>query len=91
MLIHPRRARSVLTNSLTLSLLTLSLVVLFAIPSRAADKPRLRVDDYQIEAQLEPHLHQITARAKIKLTALQDLSVAVFRSEERRVGKECSS
>jgi hypothetical protein len=78
MLIHPRRALSVLTSSLTLSLLTLSLVVLFAIPSPAADKPRLRVDDYQIEAQLEPHLHQITARAKVKFTALQDLSVAVF-------------
>jgi tetratricopeptide (TPR) repeat protein len=73
MLIHPRRALSVLTGSLTLSL-----VVLFASLSQAADKPRLRVDDYQIEAQLEPHLHQITARAKIKFTALQDLSVAVF-------------
>ena len=83
MLIHPRRALSVLTNSLTLSfptlsLLTLSLMLLFAIPSTAADKPRLRVDDYQIEAQLEPHLHQITARAKVKFTAMQDLSVAVF-------------
>jgi tetratricopeptide (TPR) repeat protein len=52
--------------------------VLFAIPSPAADKARLRVDDYQIEAQLEPHLHQITARAKVKFTALQDLNVAVF-------------
>ena len=48
------------------------------MPSRAADKARLRVDDYQIEAELSPHLHQITARAKVKFTALQDLSVAVF-------------
>ena len=73
MLISPRRALSVLTSSLTLSL-----VVLLAIPSWAAEKARLRVDDYQIEAELEPHLHQITARAKVKFTALQDLSVAVF-------------
>jgi tetratricopeptide (TPR) repeat protein len=73
MWIHPRRALSVLTSSLTLSL-----VVLFAMPSWAADKARLRVDDYQIEAELQPHLHQITARAKVKFTALQDLSVAVF-------------
>src|SRR5260221_1093576 len=73
MLIHPRRALSVLASSLTLSL-----VVLFAIPSRAAEKARLHVDDYQIEAELSPHLHQITARAKIKFTALQDLNVAVF-------------
>jgi aminopeptidase N len=53
-------------------------MVFLAIPSRAAEKARLRVDDYQIEAELEPHLHQITARAKVKFTALQDLSVAVF-------------
>jgi len=49
-----------------------------ARPASAADKARLRVDDYQIEATLEPHLHQITAKAKVKFTALQDLSVAVF-------------
>src|SRR3984957_13398455 len=72
MLIRPRRALSVLTASLTL------LVLLLAPPSWAADKTRLRVDDYQIDATLEPHLHQITARAKVKFTALQDLSVAVF-------------
>src|SRR6266704_2039711 len=73
MLMHPRRALGVLTSSLTLSLL-----VLLAVPSRAAEKARLRVDDYQIEAELEPHLHQIKARAKVKFTALQDLNVAVF-------------
>ena len=39
---------------------------------------RLRVDDYQIEAELSPHSHKITARAKVKFTALEDLSVATF-------------
>jgi len=48
------------------------------MPSWAAEKPHLRVDDYQIEAHLEPHLHTITARAKVKFTATQDLAVAVF-------------
>lgn len=65
-----RRLLSALTTSLTL----LSL----ALPLRAAEKARLRVDNYQIEATLEPHLHQISAKAKVKFTALQDLSVAVF-------------
>src|ERR1700680_997661 len=73
MWIHPRRALSVLTSSLTLSL-----AVLLSIPSWAAEKAHLRGDDYQIEAELNPHLHQITARARVKFTALQDLSVAVF-------------
>jgi len=73
MQIDLRRSQSVLTISLTLCLL-----VLLAPASWAAEKSRLRVDDYQIEVQLQPHLHQITARAKVKFTALQDLSVAVF-------------
>src|SRR6202047_5319761 len=72
MWIHPRRALGVLTSSLTLSL-----AVLLALPSWAAEKARLRVDDYQIEAELTPHLHQISATAKVKFTALQDLNVAV--------------
>src|SRR5579863_5689304 len=56
----------------------LLLLVFVAIPSWAAEKTRLRVDDYQIEAELTPHLHQISARAKVKFTALQDLNTAVF-------------
>jgi len=73
MLIDLRRGLCVLTSSLTLCLL-----VVAAAPAWAAEKARLRVDDYQIDATLEPHLHQITARAKVRFTALQDLSVAVF-------------
>jgi tetratricopeptide (TPR) repeat protein len=80
---HPRRAFSVLTNSLTLSL-----IIVLAMPAWAAEKARLRVEDYQIAAQLDPHLHQITARAKVKFTALQDLSVAVFElNNDLRVTK----
>jgi len=72
MLTPLRRAKSVLAGALLL-------VLFFAtVPAQAADRARLRVDDYQIEAELSPHLHQITARAKVKFTALQDLNVAVF-------------
>jgi len=73
MAIDQRRGLSVLTTSLTLCLL-----VFLNQPSRAAEKARLRVDDYKIEATLEPHLHQITARARVKITAQQDLAVAIF-------------
>jgi tetratricopeptide (TPR) repeat protein len=73
MCIRLRRPQSVLSACLALLLLAF-------VPStaRAAEKARLRVDDYQIEAELTPHLHQISARAKVRFTALQDLSVAVF-------------
>jgi Peptidase family M1 domain/Tetratricopeptide repeat len=73
MRIRLRRAQSVLSSSLALLLLAF-----VAVPARAAEKARLRVDDYQIQAELTPHLHQISARATVKFTALQDLSVAVF-------------
>jgi Peptidase family M1 domain/Tetratricopeptide repeat len=73
MQIRLRRAQSVLSGTLALLLL-----VFVALPSRAAEKIHLRVDDYKIEAELTPHLHQISARAKVKFTALQDLNTAVF-------------
>jgi tetratricopeptide (TPR) repeat protein len=67
-----RRTFRALTSSLVW------LAVWLAVPSWAAEKSHLRVDDYQIQAELNPHLHQITARAKVKFTALQDLTVAIF-------------
>jgi tetratricopeptide (TPR) repeat protein len=48
-------------------------------PVQAADKPRLRVDDYQIDAELLPQNHKLTARAVVKITALDDVAVASFQ------------
>lgn len=72
MFFEPRRQRRALTNFLALSLLLVSL------PAWAAEKTRLRVDDYQIDAELTPHTHKISARAKVKFTALEDINAAVF-------------
>jgi aminopeptidase N len=55
----------------------LALVSLSA-PARAAEKPRLRVDNYVIDAELSPHAHKLTATAKVKFTALEDVSIASF-------------
>src|SRR5438876_11208978 len=52
------------------------LVLLLAAPAWAAEKTRLRVDDYQIDAELSPHSHKLTAKAKVKFTALEDLNIA---------------
>ena len=72
MFFQPRRHRRALTNLLALSLLLVSL------SAWAAEKTRLRVDDYQIDAELTPHTHKISARAKVKFTALEDISAATF-------------
>jgi tetratricopeptide (TPR) repeat protein len=45
----------------------------------AAEKIRLRVDDYQIDAEITPHTHTLKARAKVKFTALEDLNIATFQ------------
>ncbi len=59
--------------------LIVSLAFIAAPPARAAEKMRLRVDDYQIDAELLPQNHKLTARAVVKFTALEDLSVATFQ------------
>jgi aminopeptidase N/predicted negative regulator of RcsB-dependent stress response len=61
------------------SCLFLSLSLLVSRPASAAEKPRLHVDDYQIDAELLPETHKITARATVKVTALEDLNVATFQ------------
>jgi tetratricopeptide (TPR) repeat protein len=59
--------------------LVLFLSFIAARPAKAADKPRLRVDDYQIDAELLPQNHKLTARAVVKITALDDVAVASFQ------------
>lgn len=74
MQIQLRRAYGVLAGFSALLLL----VLLSASQSFAAEKARIHVDDYKIEAELTPHLHQISARATVKFTALQDTNTAIF-------------
>jgi tetratricopeptide (TPR) repeat protein len=48
-------------------------------PTRAAEKTRMRADDYQIDVELLPQTHKLTAHATVKVTALEDISVATFQ------------
>src|SRR4029077_16721684 len=59
---RPRRALAVCLGLVSL---------LMSSPTWAAEKMRLQVDDYQIEAELTPHTHKLVARAKVKFTALE--------------------
>ena len=53
-------------------------VLLMALPAAGLEKPRLRVDDYVINADLTPAKHHLRAVAQVKFTALDDISAAVF-------------
>ena len=60
------------------AVLALAFGLAAALPSPAAEKARIRVDDYQIDATLQPRTHRLTAHARVKFTALDDISVATF-------------
>src|SRR5256885_13744835 len=75
MSLEARPGRRALKLYLVFVLLLLGAV---SLPAWAAEKMRFRVDDYQIEAELNPHAHKLIARAKVKFTALEDLNVATF-------------
>ena len=49
-----------------------------ALTAQAAEKPRIRVEDYAISAELIPFAHKLSAHARVKFTALDDISVATF-------------
>ncbi|HEV2114829.1 MAG TPA: M1 family aminopeptidase [Terriglobales bacterium] len=66
------------TKSRAFLCLVAVLALLAVRPAKAAEKPRLQVDNYDIDAQLIPSKHQLVARAQVKFTALEDLNVAVF-------------
>ena len=58
--------------------LLVSLAVLVAA-APAAEKPRMRVDDYQLAVELLPETHHLSAHAVVKVTALEDFSTASFQ------------
>ena len=77
-LCHFRTARHALGFPVAI-LLGLILTLSANRPALAAEKTRLRADDYQIDVELLPQMHKLTARATVKVTALEDLSVVAFQ------------
>ena len=63
----------------TFAVCLLITLTISSLPARAAEKTRFRADDYKIDAILSPHDHKITARATVKITALDDLNIASFQ------------
>lgn len=56
-----------------------SLFLLFSFTAaHAQERPRLRVDDYDITAELTPSANKLSARAKVRFTALDDINTATF-------------
>jgi hypothetical protein len=47
--------------------------------SYAAERQRIQVQDYVIQAVVAPQTHQLKAIARVKFTALDDISIATFQ------------
>src|SRR5271157_3587997 len=44
----------------------------------AVEKPRIQINDVAINAVVLPQTHQIKAQARVKFTALDDITIAIF-------------
>ena len=54
------------------------LAMLLPVALQGAEKPRIRAEDYTIDAKITPQTHKLTARAVVKFVALDDISIASF-------------
>ncbi|MFB3917417.1 MAG: M1 family aminopeptidase [Terriglobales bacterium] len=70
-------ARESLGRAFSVVILVL-LAFTLAGTSQTAEKQRIRVDDYVIDAELAPKTHRLIGRAQVKFTALDDITVATF-------------
>ncbi len=58
--------------------ISIALLALLVASASAAERPRLQVDDYTIQAVVTPQTHQLKAIARVKFTALDDIAIASF-------------
>jgi len=49
------------------------------MPALAVEKARFRTDDYKIDVELLPQTHKLTARATVKVTALDNVNAVTFQ------------
>ena len=73
-LCHTRPARRALGFA-TVIFLTLAT----AMPASAVEKARFRTDDYKIDVELLPQTHKLTARATVRVTALDNVNAVTFQ------------
>src|SRR5438270_8882459 len=60
------------------AVLFIGLIASFCLSALAADRPRVKAEDYVIDAEIVPKTHHLSARAKVKFLALDDTNFASF-------------
>src|ERR1700743_2824240 len=64
--------------SLRRALFCIGMVACLCFPAMAAERSRVKAEDYVIDAEIVPKTHRLTARAKVKFTAVEDANFASF-------------
>ncbi len=57
--------------------LVVAILCFMALPA-LAQKARIRAEDYQIDAEIVPKTHRLTAKARVRFTTLEDVNFASF-------------
>ena len=52
--------------------------IFFVLPALGAERSRVKAEDYQIDAEIFPQTHQLTAHVRVKFTALDDTNFGSF-------------
>jgi tetratricopeptide (TPR) repeat protein len=73
-----RPARRALSLA-TAACLYISFATIAVSPAHAVEKARFRADDYKIDVELLPQTHKLTARAVVKITALDNVSAVTMQ------------
>ncbi|HZI55197.1 MAG TPA: M1 family aminopeptidase [Verrucomicrobiae bacterium] len=60
------------------ALIFIGLIASVCLPALAADRSRVKAEDYVIDAEIVPKTHRLTARAKVKFMALDNINFASF-------------
>ena len=58
--------------------LFIGMTVCLCLSAMAADRSRIKAEDYVIDAEIVPKTHRLTAHAKVKFTAVDDVNFATF-------------
>src|SRR4029077_18114498 len=65
--------------------LFIGLIASLCLPAIAADRSRVRAEDYVIDAEIVPKTHRLTARAKATFMALDDDNLASCELHDSRL------
>src|SRR5262245_12233545 len=60
------------------AVLLFGICVSMCLSALAADRPRIKAEDYVIDAEIVPKTHRLSARARVKFTAVEDTNFASF-------------